>query len=221
MSTDLDYAIFRASNRQNMKLWLDALLSGDYAQVEGVLRAEVGGKVKHCCLGVATEVFIKKTEPTDLRVAVPADTAPYISFEGGYTLFTPDGVSEKHPLQLKHNENGSLPEPVRQWLGLQTSNPSITRLRNEGVVEATGANDTLKWDFARIAEEATYTYMIDFTNEQVLAAAKLMIEKGNPIEAIRIMEMLFREEGLGAADLPSPPDRSKYDKYVKLPTDGE
>lgn len=212
MSTDLDYAIFRASNRQNMKLWLDALLSGDYAQVEGALRKETDGKVGYCCLGVATEVFIKKTEPTDLRVAVPADTAPYMSFEGGYTLSTPDGLSEKH------NQNGSLPEPVRQWLGLQSSNPSITRLRNEGMVEATGANDTLKWDFARIAEEATYTYMIDFTNEQALAAAKLMIEKGNNIEATRIMEMLFREEGLGAADLPSPPDRSKY---VKLPTDGE
>lgn len=201
--TDPSYAIFRGSNRENMKLWVAALRSGNYVQTEGALRKMVVGSdtPRFCCLGVATEVAIMRGAVTGLRHALRDEGDE----GGGYVAINPSD----------HYENGTLPEAVREWLGVASSNPSIARVTNEGgSVEATGANDTLKWDFNRIADELEYTYMLRFTDAEVIAAADGMIKRGNNTEASRILRMLLRERSSVKVALPAPPVRTEPE--VKL-----
>lgn len=43
-------------NQQNIKIWIDALRSGEYKQTGGRLQDAQG----YCCLGVACDIFIPK-----------------------------------------------------------------------------------------------------------------------------------------------------------------
>lgn len=47
-------------NADVMRLWVDALRSGEYEQTTGVLtRVDDNGERSHCCLGVLTELAIE------------------------------------------------------------------------------------------------------------------------------------------------------------------
>lgn len=77
----------------NVKLWLEALRSGEYEQTKRRLHNQHG----YCCLGVACEVYIKAGNELAVEVRDPIDgTVTY----GG--------------------DAATLPEPVRIWLGFRT-----------------------------------------------------------------------------------------------------
>lgn len=200
---DLDLAIFRASNRANVKLWVAALRSGNYVQTDGALRKLIEGSStpRFCCLGVATEVAIMHNA-VNLRAAGPDEGE-----DGGGYVSSTDATNWR-------TENGSLPDGVRAWLGFESPNPIIARIQGEGAVEATGANDSLHWDFNRIADEVEYTYMLNFNDAQIIAATREMVKRGNNIVAERILAMLLRERSTTKVTLPEPPVRPTKDDVV-------
>jgi hypothetical protein len=57
-------------NLERLKLWLDALVSGDYEQGSGLLKGVDG---RYCCLGVAAEVCEKNGGPkqSSMNVGFP------------------------------------------------------------------------------------------------------------------------------------------------------
>lgn len=87
-------------NRQNMKLWIDALRSGNYEQCRNRLTiVDDTGRESHCCLGVACEVAIANGSGT--IKTTHTESAEY------------DGMG------------GILPDSVQNWLGLNNRNPTI------------------------------------------------------------------------------------------------
>lgn len=56
-------------NRERIAAWVAELRSGDYVQGTGALsRVSSDGKVSHCCLGVACEVFNRQSnDHVDIR----------------------------------------------------------------------------------------------------------------------------------------------------------
>lgn len=80
-------------NKENIRLWVDALRSGKYKQLKGNL---TDGR-SHCCLGVACEVAIQNDVPLQRRRSF------YISY------FDDDSVKY----------NSILPPAVAAWLGVE------------------------------------------------------------------------------------------------------
>lgn len=96
-------------NKQNMRLWVDALRSGEFEQGTGhlayceITRGHLGtqetrGPVKRCCLGVATEVA--------MRNGVQASTGEVAGVHN--VIFEYDG------------QRDFLPTAVIRWLGLDS-----------------------------------------------------------------------------------------------------
>ncbi len=91
-STDIDTRI---------KLWTDALRSGDYQQTTGELHNRAG----FCCLGVACDVFIKAG--------------------GALEEVAQNGCF--HYRDTHSTESAVLPNAVRDWLGLRTGDGAISQ----------------------------------------------------------------------------------------------
>jgi hypothetical protein len=121
------------SNKENMKIWVDALRSGNYRQTQKKLRNEDGAM---CCLGVACEVFGQGTWNGD------PDNSEYIYYT------TPDGG----------HESGLLPHEVQEWLGVSSINPEVIDAEGYGTSLA-NANDAMGWDFPTIADAIERTYL--------------------------------------------------------------
>lgn len=85
---------FQGCNRENMRLWVDALRSGDFRQTTGKLS---NGR-EYCCLGVACEVAMANGAPV-VKKELDLNTVSYNKIEG------------------------SLPGEVAKWLGLATNCP--------------------------------------------------------------------------------------------------
>lgn len=47
---------YQLKNKELVKLWVEALRSGRYQQIKGVLRQSLANGYGHCCLGVLCEV---------------------------------------------------------------------------------------------------------------------------------------------------------------------
>lgn len=99
--------------QESVELWKEALLSGEYKQVDGRLRTgdEEGG-FKYCCLGVACQ----------------------ISGLGTWRLDDADGewyyeVRDKQG-NLVDFSHENLPSAVRDWLGLSTNDGKYTPEEN-------------------------------------------------------------------------------------------
>jgi hypothetical protein len=84
------------------KLWIDALLSGEFEQGKHTLQTTDG---KYCCLGVLCEVYRRETGRGEWK--------SHASPCGAY--FEVDG----------HKGRGVLPDPVMAWAGLREENPVI------------------------------------------------------------------------------------------------
>jgi len=80
-------------NKEGIKLWVDALRSGQYEQGGGALRPTPG---QFCCLGVACEVAIQ-------------NGINLVRVEDGY----------KDPDRPGSHYSGAMPEVVVKWLGLE------------------------------------------------------------------------------------------------------
>lgn len=83
------------------KLWIDALLSGEYEQGRGVLCRVDDGKKEWCCLGVLTDLAIKAGIVMEITMSDSNDP------NNPNAVFF-DGTHEK------------LPVKVQQWSGLET-----------------------------------------------------------------------------------------------------
>ena len=125
-------------NKANIRLWVDALRSGDYAQCHNALNDGKG----FCCLGVACEVAIRS------GVDVLRGTE-----EIGHS---DDGTPKTRATY--DNNGGYPPSAVREWLGLPEANPRLSP-PDGGVTSAVFANDSAAWTFARIADAIEHTYL--------------------------------------------------------------
>jgi hypothetical protein len=114
------------TNLVNIKIWHDALLSGQYPQGSGTLLRDG----RYCCLGVATHEAIKHGV-TGLRVGDDGD--------GGFVRVT-----------TNYTETDTLPPEVKEWLGVDRSDPELVT-EAEGSVSASSLNDEWLISFEEIA----------------------------------------------------------------------
>lgn len=126
-------------NEARVKLWIDALRSGEYRQARGALRTMTG----HCCLGVAQEVALKNGWAPGRGLAfldwgetsLDPEVSRWFGFRGS------DPVSPDDPMLVDLHESG---EPVF----------------------CVGANDDLDWDFNQIADALEARYITTRLIEQ-------------------------------------------------------
>lgn len=127
------------ANPATMRLWIAALRSGKYQQGIGHLATidnENPQLHRYCCLGVACEVAI------DNGVEVPRAVA--VTVDGALIHYSGHGVS--------------LPDAVREWLGLPEYGPVV--ITDGGhLMDVVTANDSAGWDFHRIADALEHTYL--------------------------------------------------------------
>lgn len=125
-------------NVERIRLWVDALRSGRYAQGSCALkyRATLTKGDRYCCLGVACEA-------SGLGVWVDP------------TL--PDETSMSYVVPGGDREIGQLPFDVAQWYGID-ANPPL-RLGADANLRATTLNDTMGKSFPEIADAIERTYL--------------------------------------------------------------
>lgn len=123
-------------NGDKLKLWIDALRSGEYPQGTGQLN-KTG---KYCCLGVLCEVALKDGVKMEVRT----------------TPTTVDGETE-----TAYDGFGAFPPPaVRKWLEVDTA--AIRVKYADDTAERTSVvrlNDTYRADFATIADALESTFL--------------------------------------------------------------
>jgi len=105
---------------ENAKAWVAALRSGDYKQGHEVLRRGD----EFCCLGVACDLAVKAGLPI--------------------LVFTEDECT------VYGDRVGTLPDDVRDWLGLASDTGFYSERR--GPTSLVTLNDDHNYDFARIAD---------------------------------------------------------------------
>lgn len=119
-------------NRENIRLWVDALRSGDFVQGKGSL-AQDG---KYCCLGVACEVALRNGVQMDVK----RDTSVY--------------YYDQHSVHL--------PPAVMEWLGITAMSPMVDYVNRTGLPQReflTELNDLLGMPFAGIADAIEHTFL--------------------------------------------------------------
>jgi hypothetical protein len=119
-------------NKERIRLWVEALESGNYKQGVGTLRnpSFAPGGYSYCCLGVAIEVAVNN----------------------GYSNETAESM---------HSYGGILTTDLLEWYGLSGVNTYVGDVVI-GVghgVRATEANDELYWEFPRIAQAIRDRYL--------------------------------------------------------------
>jgi hypothetical protein len=106
-------------NEEVKTLWTEALRSGEFEQGRGALTVIDGGD-RYCCLGVLCKVAI--ANGLDIKVT-PEEERVWYDHESAY-----------------------LPRSVRDWAGLETSDPLL------GEHAASAWNDDEHADFTKIAD---------------------------------------------------------------------
>ena len=139
------------ANLDRIRLWVEALESGEFQQGRHVLTEVLDdGSQRHCCLGVACIVAMRngvqvKAEESEARI-VDEDLGEDV--ERDVSVIRYDGQSDLPP------------QKVMGWFGL-TENP---RLRTEGqhlTRSASDLNDTERYTFEQIAQAIRLTYLED------------------------------------------------------------
>ena len=128
--------------------WIKELRSNKYHKVEGYLHK---GNGYRCALGVLVDIYAKYHQ----------GKARWIWTCGSYQFQTENGVGE-WKIQFS---NGKLPIEVREWAGLQDSDPKFTlsyRDKKLGYVPSiTQVNDVVKEDFQRIADRIEFGTLVE------------------------------------------------------------
>ena len=126
-------------NPRIKQLWVDALKSGEYQQTIGALRKDNS----YCALGVLIDVYHKETGNGEWSPTI--DNCYFFKIE-----YPPD-------LNLKGSYfyeigQGDLPNTIREWAELKTSNPLIKRwMRTSKTIS--GLNDRERLSFKEIAKK--------------------------------------------------------------------
>lgn len=128
-------------NKERIKLWVEALRSGEYEQCRQVLRTTRQGKYQYCCLGVATEIAVRNGVVIDQVVWNYADMNDAVA-----TWF---GLATNPGLAIPLLPTDSLSDDEGNLLG---DTPT-----------ATWANDVVKMSFTEIADAIERTYLTEET----------------------------------------------------------
>lgn len=91
-------------NEDVKELWTTALLSGKYKQGRKRLTAVKEGVTTDCCLGVLCKIAVAQGMELEIR-SIDYDGDLFIDYNG---------------------EGSTLPQAVRDWAGLDQSNPVVT-----------------------------------------------------------------------------------------------
>lgn len=134
------------ANTDVIQKWVTALESGEYKQVKGALQKEIddNGTVGYCCLGVLCDLAVKE------GIIDPPIDSEFV-YEGS------DG-------DIRH-EGAVLPRPVRQWAGIEWSNPGFDVDFEDAYGEKIGntsladMNDQYDKDFTYIAQVIRQNYL--------------------------------------------------------------
>lgn len=122
-------------NKERVQILVDALKSGNYAQVNGTLGSVApNGQRSYCCLGVACEVAIKHGVSDVSR----ADAVPRIDYGRPYNI-------------AYNGSRSTLPQEVQRWFGFSSDNPVILK-HNDQPQTATYANDVMHLNFNQIGD---------------------------------------------------------------------
>lgn len=123
-------------NLDRLKLWTDALRSGQYEQGVNVLRTKDG---KYCCLGVLCEVAIANglDVPVSERDSVKGSSSAGRIY-GGCATYPPDSVLE--------------------WLGLRDHGKELGVHSGPRWVSLIYLNDHARFTFAEIADALEREY---------------------------------------------------------------
>lgn len=122
--------------------WAAALRSGEFKQGDCALRTVAD---EHCCLGVGCEVYRRETGQGEWRC------------RGGVWEFCTPGRTPGYYGALDV-ESGCLPKVVRDWLGVESSNPVLRPTRNGDSHSASSWNDQHDASFAQIADMIEETF---------------------------------------------------------------
>lgn len=152
-----------------MRIFVDALRSGNYEQVKGVLhKVYQDGTSGFCCLGVCTEVAIANgvidvnLEDEDINW----DDFSANSVDNGYDMeyiYIADDGWKQHTSTL-------LPTPVVNWLGVEDDNPFVARSIEPSTghisnITAAELNDEYNYSFEDIAAVFEAVYLTPFESE--------------------------------------------------------
>lgn len=131
-------------NKENMRLFIEALRSGEYRQVINNLARKVDDEWRHCCLGVACEVALKH----GVELNVEEKTIEYTS------------IQEERTYRIYDQTSGVLPDAVVSWLGINSNDPALF-ISDEGPdrIYATVLNDGHLWTFEQIADAFERTFL--------------------------------------------------------------
>lgn len=137
----------RVPNKENLRLWVQALRSGKFTQGRHRLKSLIRGEESYCCLGVACELALAHgvqmtVHPTGIRS---------VWFDGN---------------------GGDLPEAVQKWLGVYDSDPVLMESADTGeIITAIQANDSFEWTFNQIADaiEARFKLAATEDNQEIPA----------------------------------------------------
>lgn len=148
-------------NRPNMLAWIQELESGNRQQCTGRLTKIDGeGNLSHCCLGVATEMYI---EAGIGNITFSEDDGIDVSGNRSRCrVYKYDMEGYQYPLL----ESSWLPRPVREWLGLAANDAQVTD-ENGKVWDAAHVNDGEGWDFAAIAAGLRRRYLNEPAEQEV------------------------------------------------------
>lgn len=141
-------------NKENMRLFIEALRSGEYRQTTKNLAVKRGdSEWGYCCLGVACEVAI--ASGVELEVT---------ESETRYT--------ESTIYRRRYNGTAAvMPEPVVEWLGLPplTADPDL--IVGDGEIRcASYLNDDRKLTFAQIADAFERTFLKETNEDSSISA---------------------------------------------------
>lgn len=131
-------------SREMIRLWVDALVSGDYRQGRQRLLSRVGG---YCCMGVAAAIC-----PLPMEKGVTPD---FITFDGERNWLP-------YQVQLWLGLASQSP-PIARWEWLSADEQEqVAAAGHEGVdLAAHTANDLLLWSLEKIGRSIERYYLSD------------------------------------------------------------
>lgn len=124
-------------NRERVKLWLDALVSGEYGQGRETLRP---GENEWCCLGVAVDVANRNGAPYDARIEGTGKNSGHFPTQDTIGWYGMDFVHYRFNIPNKSE--------THEWI--ETYGPA-------------GLNDACGWSFQQIAEAFAKKLDIEIT----------------------------------------------------------
>ena len=115
----------------NAQKWVKALRSGDYKRGRRALHMVTGNASQFCCLGVACELY---------RQEVGGEWVP------------DDPHRQVFKVGLFDADTQLLPPPVRDWLGIKTTDGDFSPTGGGASRSLTQLNDSYDFDFCKIAD---------------------------------------------------------------------